>query len=160
MRNRKNLSALPAAVGRLGARIERWRRTRERRTAMPAELWSEAAALARSEGIHPISRTLGISYDMLKRKLALRPVEPDRFLDLTGAQLLGAATPMFGSLQPQDSGCFPSPPVPVAVVEMVDDSGIRVTVRLARESEVDVVDLVSAFRRGERGQSGRRQRRA
>ena len=50
-------------------RIEYWRRTRVKRTAMPEELWSEAASLARAHGIYRISRGLGVSYESLRRRV-------------------------------------------------------------------------------------------
>jgi hypothetical protein len=40
----------------VGDQIALWRRTRERRTPMPAELWARAVALARASGTYPIAR--------------------------------------------------------------------------------------------------------
>ena len=50
-------------------RIEMWRRTRERRTAMPEALWKAAAELARLRGVHPIARALRLDYYSLKGRL-------------------------------------------------------------------------------------------
>jgi hypothetical protein len=46
---------VPAELKELRSRIERWRRTRERRTVMPAELWAEAVALAGRHGAYPVT---------------------------------------------------------------------------------------------------------
>lgn len=124
---------LPASVARLGLRIEHWRRTRARRTAMPAELWSEATILAESEGAYAISRALGIGFSGLKQRLdhcatAEAPRPSRAFVELTGAQILGPQLP------------------PGPVVELSDDAGLRLTVRLTKDSEVDLARLVAAFR--------------
>ena len=131
-------SRLPAGVKRLRDRIERWRRTRTRRTAMPAELWSAATALAQKTGRpYAISRGVRINFDTLKRRMAetkvsaaaLPPPSGPAFVEVTGAQLLGAA-PSVGP-----------------IVELSDEAaGIRVTVRLAPETALDVAGLISAFR--------------
>jgi len=59
---RTKVPALPAGVKLLRKRIEEWRRTRDRRTAMPADLWDEAVALARPGRAWAVARALGISF--------------------------------------------------------------------------------------------------
>ena len=100
---------------------------------MPEELWSEATVLAQSEGAYAIARALRIGFGGLKRRLgycaiAGEPLPSAAFVELTGAQILG----------PQVS--------PGPVVELSDNSGIRLTVRLTKDSEIDVARLVAAFR--------------
>jgi hypothetical protein len=122
---------LPAGVKRLRDQIERWRRTRERRTAMPAELWSEAVALAGSVGAYPVARTLRLNFDGLKRRMAEAGAgapPPLGFVELTGAQILGAGS---------TAG---------TIVEMSDAAGIRVRVHLGPETQVDVAGLILALR--------------
>lgn len=124
---------LPAGVKQLRGRIERWRTTRERRTAMPAELWSEAADLAHVHGAYPVAHALRISFDGLKRRIAEATrgskaiaERPRAFVEMTGAELLGG------------------PMVPGTVLELCDASGTRLLLHLARVMEVDVASLVGA----------------
>ena len=63
-------TALPAGVERLGERIEQWRQTRARRTAMAPELWSAAVVLAGSHGVYRVARALRINFECLKRRVA------------------------------------------------------------------------------------------
>jgi len=126
--------ALPAGLKQLRERIERWRRTRERRTAMPAELWTEAIALARSGRPYSVARATGINFEGLRRRMAEAatggPAATARgaFVELSGAEILGASAP------------------PGPVVELSDGDGVRLTVRLAVGAEVDVARVVAAFR--------------
>ena len=125
---------LPVGVKRLRERIERWRKTRSRRTAMPAELWTEAMALARSGPKFSIARALGISFEVLRRRMAEAAAgdaeaKPGAFVEVSGAQLLGVT------------------PEPGTIVEMSDGAGVRVTVRMAPGAEVDLAGLVTALKR-------------
>jgi hypothetical protein len=126
--------ALPAGVKELRRRIERWRRTRERRTAMPAELWTEAIALARSGRPYAVARATGINFEGLRRRMAESAADgrgaaaPGAFVELSGAEILGATS------------------AAGAVVELSDGDGVRLTVRLAASAEVDVARIVAAFR--------------
>jgi hypothetical protein len=64
---------VPEVVSSLRRRIEEWRRNRNEKRAMPAELWLEAVKLARQYGVHPVSTNLTISYTTLKKKVTGRP---------------------------------------------------------------------------------------
>jgi hypothetical protein len=126
-----------AEVKQLRARIERWRATRERRTAMPPELWAEAAKLAQSDGVYPVARALRISFEGLKRRIVetgtgatMPPAQASGFVELMGAQLLGGPVPR-GTL-----------------IELSDVAGTRLAIRLTGEAEIDVASLVAAFRHG------------
>lgn len=132
---RRVLPELPAGVTGLRERIERWRRTRERRTAMPAELWAEAIRLSRSGRAYAVARALQVNFESLKRRMAeagagMPVAASTAFVELSGAQVLGAAA------------------APACVVELLDGDGTRLTVRLAGGAEVDVAGLVTAFKRG------------
>lgn len=111
--------------------IALWRRTREKRTTMPAELWARAVALARSRGTYRIARALRIDYESLARRLAeaggdrTGDAKTDGFVELRGADLLGGTT----------------------VVEVSDADGARMTIRLGAGSALDAAALVGAFRR-------------
>lgn len=119
----------------LRARIDEWRRTREKRSLMPGELWSDAAKLGRELGAYRVMRGLSVNYESLKRRM-----HPDvhsgatstgrgGFIELRGEQILGAGAPTASS------------------IELESADGTRLTVRLASGSALDVVALVAAFRR-------------
>jgi hypothetical protein len=122
---------LPMAVKRLQDRIEQWRRTRERRTAIPPVLWTEAVALAKAEGAYPVARALRINFEGLKRRMAeaavVTPASNPAFVELPMAPLLE------------------EPPTASAVVEMHDGNGTRVVVRLAKPSPVEVAQVIAAL---------------
>ena len=108
-----------------------WRRTRARRTPMPAELWAKTVALARTWGTYPIARTLRVDYQSLARRIAEAGGEradtaSKGFVEVRGADLLGSGT----------------------VVEVSDVDGARMTIRLGAGCGLDTVAaVVGAFRR-------------
>jgi hypothetical protein len=114
--------------------IERWRRTRERRTAMPAELWVGATALARTHGAYRIARALRVDYQSLARRLAeaggvASPsgAPSGGFVELRGADLMSG----FGG---------------GTVVSMSDGDGTRMRIELGAGSTPDMAAaLVDAF---------------
>jgi len=64
--------ALPANVKAVANRIEKWRRTRRKRSPMPEQLWLDAAVLARSHGVYRVSQA-GSSAEFVGRcSLVLR----------------------------------------------------------------------------------------
>jgi len=128
---------LPAGVNLLRKRIDEWRRTRDRRTAMPADLWEEAVALARPGRAWAVARALRVNFQALQRRIAeTAPGAPGpgaatgTFVEFSGAQVLGAAP----------GGTTGT------VVELSDGGGIRMTVRLTAGAALDVPRLVAAFR--------------
>jgi len=132
---RTKVPALPAGVKLLRKRIEEWRRTRDRRTAMPADLWDEAVALARPGRAWAVARALGISFQALRRRMAEAgdgpaTASPSPFVEVSGAQILGSTAA---------SG---------TVVEL-SEGDARLTVRMAAGAELDVAHVVAAFRRRE-----------
>lgn len=125
----------PARLEQLRGRIERWRRTRTKHGPMPESLWQEAATLARSLGVCPVSRALGIGYESLQQRAAdappaalARPASAAavRFVELSGAQV--------GS------------PVAGTVVELQSADGLRLTIRLSPGTSVDLAAVIGALR--------------
>lgn len=49
--------------------FERWRSDRKPGTRIPERLWKSAAQLARSHGVNPTAKALGLDYYSLKRRL-------------------------------------------------------------------------------------------
>ena len=66
---KKKRTKLPAGVKRLRDRIERWRRTRARRTMIPNELWSEAIVQARRHGAYRVAEAARLTLDTLRRRM-------------------------------------------------------------------------------------------
>jgi hypothetical protein len=123
-----------ARVQQLRKRIDHWRSTRVKLWPMPAALWGEATVLARELGVHPVQRALRLNHESLRRRVeeATFPrgsaEAAGEFVELSGAQLLGL--PVSGG----------------PVIELADGNGIRLTVRLAAGSALDLAQLVAAFR--------------
>ncbi len=155
---------LPAGAGKVRAGIERWRRTRQKRSPMPEELWAAAVGLARRHGVYAISRALGVSFETLRARLARGASdgqwqEPGR----ASRRAPGAESRTRGTLKRPASGAatmgfvelraVPTPVAPSAaadvVVDVTDETGARLTIRVAGVA-VDVAAVVGAFR-GERG---------
>ena len=120
-------------VARLSRRIERWRKTRLKRSPMPEELWQEAARLAQDQGISPIARQLGVGYASLKGRVEQAPQQDEaarsqggEFVEMSAEQLFGASPK-------------------AAVVELAGQDGLRLTVRLDDSGQLDVVRLLEAF---------------
>jgi len=133
---RKKRTILPQNVNRLRNRIERWRRTRHKRSPMPAELWKEAVSLARTHGVYQIASELRLGYESLRKRVAVAP-EDGRdgtcgFVEVEGAQLVGA----FESAR--------------TTVEFLDSDGAKMVIRLSGHEELNVVGLAEVFwKRGE-----------
>lgn len=60
---------MPARLERARKRLERWRRTRERR-AIPEPLWAAAVKLAGEYGVWQTARALRLNYDSLRQRVA------------------------------------------------------------------------------------------
>jgi len=123
----------------VGARVAHWRRTRKKRTAMPAALWGAAVALAEEHGINPVAQVLRVDYQGLKvRALEAEMARRNRVETEPGfVELRPAALPEV---------CEPTG----AEVELWRADGSRMTLRMARGQVVDVQGLSEAFWRAGR----------
>jgi len=126
-------AALPAGMKPVRKRIERWRKTREKRTAMPEELWDAAVALAMKHGAYSTAQGLTINYERLKARLDRQSPKKRRaaksgrsagFVELDGTRLAGA------------SG---------AVVELSRADGTKLTIRMPAGEVLDVAGLATVF---------------
>lgn len=123
----------PGAVSDLRQRLDSWRRSRTKLGPIPPRLWTEAAALARVQGVHPVARSLGLDYNALKRHVrassvaasAATPVAPAAFVEL--------------SLVPS------SPPPAECTAELERRDGARMKIKLARCE--DLLALAESFLR-------------
>jgi len=135
MAHRKQGYTLTRDIKNTQSRIERWRKTREKRTAMPEQLWKEAARLAQEHGIHPIARQLHLSYDSLKyhaskapiRKRAKSQAQTRDFVELSPIQLVS------------------SPQCSSAVVHLEDSDGSKLLIQLPQGSALDVQSLTESY---------------
>jgi hypothetical protein len=110
--------------------VEIWRLTRSKRSPMPEDLWARAAKLARCLGVWPVAHAAGLSYESLKRRVeegASGAEARPSFVEIRGADLLATSV---------DTG---------PVVELAGADGIRMTIRMARGSQVNPAALVEAF---------------
>ena len=121
-------------VEQVRGRIEHWRRTRRKRTAMPEELWDEVVPLARVQGVSRIARALGVSYESLKKR-----VQGFRTRGKGSEQGLDG----FVELSMAELAC--SPGSAGAEVELSGADGAKMIVRLRAGEGVDVLGLAEAF---------------
>jgi hypothetical protein len=115
-------------------RIEDWRTTRRKRTAMPEELWVEAAALAEEHGVSRVARALKVHYGSLKRRVeqgvGCGEVSEERsggFIELSMAEVM------------------PRPAAVSTVVKLSRGDGAEATVELGAGEIVDIVGLAEAL---------------
>jgi len=137
-------------VEEVRARIDRWRRSRAKRGAMPEELWAEAVALGERFGVYPVCRQLGLSYDRLKLHVVEAELQRIHRLGVGGEQGVGgpeAEVPVgFIELHAAQAfgECGRSGPV-VVEVELSRADGSRMSVRMAPEQQLDLVGLSETF---------------
>lgn len=62
----KNERNIPIGMQKVYRRLERWRRKRRGRSAIPERLWVAAAAVARAHGINRTSQVLHLEFNKLK----------------------------------------------------------------------------------------------
>ena len=126
----KPRSVLPARVEQVRDQLERWRRTRQKRSPIPETIWGEAAGLARECGVSAISKALRLNYPDLKRRAqAAAPhlpamISPPNFVELA---------------------CGPSLAPAPCVVEMENPAGVKMKIHLSQGGGVDLAALVTAF---------------
>ena len=121
-------------VERVRQRLERWRRTRKKRSRIPEQLWQESAEVARSYGVNQTARALGLDYYGLKQRLdagfAGSAVEQEPVASFV--ELVGAAPAV----------------VPECLVEVESASGTKMRIHL--KGAPDVAWLRGLFFGGER----------
>lgn len=132
----------PIEIEEIRAGIEAWRKTRLKRSPMPAELWEAAVSFSRTHGVSPIARALGVGYKSLKMKtdsgngvLAPVPGVPE-----------GRESPPGGFVELRATDIFGTSPSPGPVVELIEGDGAQLTIHLIGDGGLDVPGLVRAFR--------------
>ena len=81
------LKELPGNMQEVRDALERWRRTRKKRSAIPEDLWQAAARLAAEYGVSQTANTLRLNYGDLKKRVGRManadvrgPMSPAQFL--------------------------------------------------------------------------------
>ena len=124
---------VPAELRELQKRLDALRKGgRKRRLRIPEEIWTAAAIQARSHGINRVARTLRLDYYTLKRRAAAAkpglppPTQPSapKFVEIDFA---------------------PSPAMSGCTIELEDQSGAKMTMRLAGGGVAELVTLAEAF---------------
>lgn len=127
----KSKPPLPGLVAaNVRCRLDGWRRTRPKRGPMPAELWKEAADLARLHGINPVAQALCLNYYSLKRHLNL--------VVRNTPSPQAASRPAFVEL-----AVVPSAQTDECRVELERTDGARMKLWLSRQT--DLLELVESF---------------
>jgi hypothetical protein len=117
------------------AGIEKWRKTRKKRSPMPEPLWAAAVELAQSEGVYPIARALRVNYQSLQCRVAMA----------SSGTPPGTGAPR-GFVELSSPLPIAPPPLPAGpVLELSDGNGAALTIRLPSASELDVERLARAF---------------
>lgn len=125
----KRQKALPAKVNEVSVRIEQWRQTRKKQTAMPEDIWQEATALARVHGVYRVSQALTVSYDGLRKRIdqTKRPgrhqTSAPGFVEVDGRQFSG----------PYE--------MKQTMVELSRADGTRMVVQMSGSDSIDVLGL-------------------
>ena len=87
----RTIPARTTTLSRVCREFEHWRRTRPRRSAIPAALWALAVAHARAGGVHATARRLRLDYYALKQRVdgaavgARRASAPPAFIEVVPA---------------------------------------------------------------------------
>jgi len=119
MRSKKQV----ATVEEVRARLEEWRRSRQKGTAIPNELWSAAIEVARRDGLGRTAAALRLDYGKLKRLM----------MEAEGIEKK-SASPSFMELVAPEAAA-----VAQCVIEM---EGRRARIRIElKASSADVVSL-------------------
>jgi hypothetical protein len=125
--------ALPAEIQDTRARLDAWRRDHKNGTPHSAEIWGEAVEWARSFGINPVCRALGLSYTDLKKRMGQRHAvrEVPRAVQPTFVELQRSGFQAEGQGGPE--------------VEVVRPDGARMVMRWPSGAAVEVGSLVASF---------------
>ena len=133
-----NHAPLPIEFGEVRTRIQSWRASKNPGSAMPADLWKEAASWTAGYGIHRVCKALGLSQSRMNQFL-----EPRRPMELR--QMPTPVRPTFVELGGGE--CFTDGGTPQGgpVVEVTSPDGGRLVMRLTPGSPVDAIGLLQSF---------------
>ena len=111
--------------------FEHWRRSREKRGAIPDALWQAAIMLFPDYGLHRISKALRLNYTDLKHRVnAPRSTSEPSDVSTAGFIELGLSDPM------RPAEC---------IIEMADQKGASMRMYFKGEAGLDLLALGKAF---------------
>ena len=127
---RSQSAALPADLDQLRKQVERWRRTRQKLSPMPAALWRAAERQAAVHGCSAVARATGIGYGSLRKRLG-------REAGANGAASFRRKRPTFIELAPiaRDG----------SRIELEDRDGVKLTIRLGDLAPLDIAIVASSI---------------
>lgn len=117
-----------ARLEELRGRVEDWRKTREKCSRMPKELWEVAVELAQIGGAEAVARALSLNYESLERRVSVKENGSSR--EASRAVFMEFA----GSAIPAE-----------CVIELEEGDGAKMKIRLRGSSDRDVESLMRAF---------------
>jgi hypothetical protein len=126
----KRINSSSVSLTLMCQRLEAWRRHRHGRRRIPEAFWTDAIALARTEGVSRVSRRLRLHYRRLKDRL-----------DTASPSSTPVSLPTFVELAvPPTPNCRPE-----CLVEMTHGTGVKMTIHLPAGSSGEVLALAEAF---------------
>ena len=131
--NTENQQTKPTTLAEVRDNFQHWRETREKRTAVPEELWQAAVDLCSQHSLSELARSLGIDYRQLKERAVDSGVLPAEHKVNTRG---------FGFVE---LGIRETQPSREYVVELEKADGSRMRVKISGEATVDVVELAKTF---------------
>ncbi len=126
---------MPARLGAVRRRFERWRATRTGLSRIPANLWAAAVKAAGQYGLSPTAQALGLDYNALKRRVAAADGEP-----AFGNGSEGQAVATFVELAPPVSNG-----VTECILELENAGGAKMRVHLKGVAAPDLAALSRSF---------------
>ncbi len=146
---RRREASIPSDMKALGQRIDQWRKTRQKRGPMPAELWDAAIVLAGKYGVHSTAVGLPVDFGGLKRRYD-QSVESCN----TAIEARAMERPSTSSQEPSETWQFVEidptqvlemPSSPQVSIELSAPDGAAMTVRMSGGAGIDVIALTGAF---------------
>ncbi len=124
----------------LEARVTRWRVEQGGRgVRWPDELWAEAIAAARAEGVGCVAQRLGIARDRLAARIA-RSSRGSR-----ASKARPAAVAAVTEFVEVDTRRLASSPMTAAIVRFEADDGKKMELEIRDAASIDIVGLFQAF---------------
>ncbi|MEE9161491.1 MAG: hypothetical protein V3U35_00840 [Candidatus Neomarinimicrobiota bacterium] len=120
-------------IDRVRQRLERWRRTRKKRSRIPEGLWNAAVQLAGRYGVNKTAQSLRLNYYELKKRLDAAPRAAPVGREPI-ASFVELASPAL---------------VPECLVELESPSGTKMRIHLKGTAAPDLALLSSLFREAE-----------
>ncbi len=133
-KSKKQVSTFPSDVVKVRERIDHWRKTRQKLSPMPDDLWEAAVGLAQSHGVFQMSRELTVSYRSLKNRVG-QASDAGRSDDDHSVDFIELSGSALSSSVERD----------VTILELSNTEGAKLTFRFSSRSDLDLSGVVSAF---------------